>query len=162
MAFTAKQWEEARVDYEINELSLNQVSKNHGMSFGAVQKRAKKENWIQGKSDKVITESVEAMITLDKQKVIKSDSFTPREVIEIDKVIEERFRFESRLHGLTNKIFDRVEDMVEMSSMPNDLLILQNTLLKGRETVLGKDPQVVNNNTNAQQTIEGYGVKVIE
>ena len=33
---------------------------------------------------------------------------------------------------------------------------------RNKETVLGKDPQVVNNNTNAQQTIEGYGVKVIE
>ena len=153
MAFSEKQWEEARIDYEINNKSLNQVSKEHGISFGAVQKRSKKENWVQGKSDTVITESVKAITTLEQQKVIKSDNFTPREAVEIDRVIEERVRIEHRLQSITHKIFDKVETMVEMVEMPNDLKTLQDTLKSGRETVLGKDPSVVNNNTNAQQNI---------
>jgi len=161
MAFTPRQWEEARIDYEINGKSLNQVSKDHGISFAAIHKRSKKENWVQGKSDKVITESVKAITTLEHQKVIKSDNFTPREAVEIDRVIEEKVRFELRLQGLTNKIFDKVETMVEMVDMPNDLLALQNTLLKGRETVLGKEPSTTINNTNAQQNNEEKKIRVV-
>lgn len=48
MALTADQWNEIAVLYKVGDLSIRDIAAQFGITHGAIQQRAKRENWERG------------------------------------------------------------------------------------------------------------------
>jgi len=65
MARSVAFWEKVKIDYEINGISYDKLSKKHSVAKSAIQARAKKESWEKEKTGQLIEDKV----LFEKQKI---------------------------------------------------------------------------------------------
>lgn len=58
---SAEKWEMARAEYEVRGISLGEIARRYAVDIAAVSRRAKKEGWIQGKSQGLVERKVAAV-----------------------------------------------------------------------------------------------------
>lgn len=83
MALTATEWNEIAVLYKIGEVSIRDIATQFGITHGAIQQRAKRENWERGSLKSVVNQ-------LAKQTSQISQLVTPEQVPIIGKIIRDK------------------------------------------------------------------------
>ena len=139
---TLADWQKAKALFEAGK-SLSDINKETGLDRATVSKRAKKDGWEKGIYQQLIVDGARV-----KAEISTLDS-TVLNVVE--KEIEERTK---HLHFFTHAAVKNVQEAMKMPCEDqNDHKLRADTILKGKEAVLGKEANTVINNTNAQQTV---------
>lgn len=139
---TLADWQKAKALFEAGK-SLSDINKDTGIDRATVSKRAKKDGWEKGIYQQLIVDGARV-----KAEISTLDS-TVLNIVE--KEIEERTK---HLQFFTHAAVKNVQEAMNMSCEDqSDYKLRADTILKGKEAVLGKEASTVINNTNAQQTI---------
>ena len=120
---TVEQWEQARAEYEIRGISLQEVGDRFGVDRAAVSRKAKKEGWIQGKNHGVVEKKVAAIKALaDANAECHALPVTFQTTIDV--VVRERLQAEGMIARLDFAIAQRGIEMARMAGRPEELEIL--------------------------------------
>jgi hypothetical protein len=147
---TPKQWELAKQDYEIHGLSYSELVEKYGMSKGSISKRAKDENWQQGKNEHLIQKKVS---------VIKELQETEQQIERLEPVVQKSIEHEVSIRLAREKLFTdsalrnqkKANEMLEMAAELSEINQHSQITARNKETVLGKQPDTaiqVNNNVS--------------
>ena len=141
---TPKQWELAKQDYEIHGLSYSELVEKHGMSKGSISKRAKDENWQQGKNEHLIQKKVS---------VIKELQETEQQIEQLEPVVQKSIEQEVALRLARENFFidsammnqkysnEEIKKSKELGELSiGELKAHSDITAKNKETVLGKQP----------------------
>ena len=152
---TPEQWELAKQDYEVHGLSYSELVEKYGMSKGSISKRAKDENWQQGKNEHLIQKKVS---------VIKELQETEQQIERLEPIVQKSIAHEVSIRlarenfftdsAMMNQKYSNEE--VEKNKKSGELSIGElkahsEITAKNKETVLGKQPSTaiqVNNNVS--------------
>lgn len=146
MAYTENQWEKAKGYYEAG-MSLSQIKDKTNIARNTISQRAKKEQWEHGKN----ADYIEAKIKVETKKgtILEQSGAIALNIaddIAIDKAKSLLLFQNSALKNQqkANEILEYTEDIKDLEAHAR----LTKT---NKETVLGKDPDMIINNTNALQ-----------
>lgn len=140
---TQADWEKAKALFEAGK-SLSEINSETGIDRATVSKRARKDSWEKGIYQQLITDSARVKAE------ISTLSSTVLSVVE--KEIEERTK---HIQFFTNAAVKNVYEAMGVQCCDQaDFKARADTILKGKETVLGKEAATVINNTNAQQNVQ--------
>lgn len=112
MILTGKDWDEIAVLYKLGEMSIREIAKTYKITHGAIQQRAKRENWERGSLKSVVNE-------LAKQTSHISHMVTPNEAQIVNRIIKDK----AELSNITTEI-------------ASDAILLQQSIVKGALTKL--------------------------
>ncbi len=139
---TLADWQKAKALFEAGK-SLSDINKDTGIDRATVSKRAKNDGWKKGLYQQLIVDGARV-----KAEISTLDSTV---LTIVEKEIEERTK---HLQFFTHAAVKNVQEAMSMSCEDqSDYKLRADTILKGKEAVLGKEASTVINNTNAQQTI---------
>ena len=139
---TSADWEKAKALFESGK-SLSEINAETGIDRATVSKRAKKDGWEKGIYQQLIVDSARVKAEIS--------TLPPTALSVVEKEIEERTK---HIQFFTNAAVRNVSEAMENKCCDqSDFKARADTILKGKETVLGKETGLVINNTNAQQTI---------
>ena len=161
MAKSKPDWIKAKAMYEAGK-SLRQIEAETGIDNSNISKRAKKEFWERtAEIPKLIADavSVQERITaldLPQQAVVTADIKNAVEEM------EKKRKYQEFLENATHKNLTHMMSKVIPHKDKNGIVIdpeasvsehvqAQNALNRGAELLIGKNPELVINNTNAQQ-----------
>jgi hypothetical protein len=146
---TEQQWAKAKALYG-NSTSLREIEKVVNIPYKTIEYRAKKEGWsntavAQAIQDKVRVESTILHMDIAQQDLIRTESDKQLRMLEF---------FNNSSVNHCQIMMDQVEKKYKAKQeIPFiDHKTIQSTLREGKETVFGKMPETVINNSNAQQT----------
>ena len=146
MAYTESQWEKAKAYYEAG-MSLSQIKDKTNIARNTISQRAKKEQWEHGKN----ADYIEAKIKVETKKgtILEQSGAVALNIaddIAVDKAKSLLLFQNSALRNQqkANEILDITDDI-------KDLEAHARITKTNKETVLGKDPDMIINNTNALQ-----------
>ena len=133
-------WEKAKALFEAGK-SLSEINAETGIDRATVSKRAKKDGWEKG---------IYQQLILDGSRVKAEISTLSSTVLNVvEKEIEERTK---HIQFFTNAAIKNVQESMSLRCVDqSEFKARADTILKGKETVLGKESAMVINNTNAQQ-----------
>ncbi len=137
---TPADWEKAKALFEAGK-SLSEINAETGIDRATVSKRAKKDGWEKG---------IYQQLILDGSRVKAEISTLSSTVLNVvEKEIEERTK---HIQFFTNAAIKNVQESMSLQCVDqSEFKARADTILKGKETVLGKETGNVINNTNAQQ-----------
>ena len=161
MAYSEKDWEIVKAFYEQG-LSLAEIVdrkevKKTGIKVRAsISRKAKQEGWIKGKTQHLATEELKANQALDAINAKKKQVLNATELEVHNTLIDERLKDEKLFrtgHKLvaTLAIKKLQADKTNVSYL--ELGQAGKALATAHDKVLGKEPEVVINNANTQQTM---------
>lgn len=137
---TPADWEKAKALFEAGK-SLSEINAETGIDRATVSKRAKKDGWEKG---------IYQQLILDGSRVKAEISTLSSTVLNVvEKEIEERTK---HIQFFTNAAIKNVQESMSLQCVDqSEFKARAETILKGKETVFGKESAMVINNTNAQQ-----------
>jgi hypothetical protein len=142
-------WAKAKALREAGK-SFREIAKLLNIPFVTISDRAKKEGWEAGKNVQLIKDTVRV------ESEIRTLEPVQKEVVrdEVDKQIKMLEFFNNSSVNHCKIMMDQVEKKYKAKQeIPFiDHKTIQSTLREGKETVFGKMPETVINNSNAQQT----------
>ena len=132
--------EKAKALFEAGK-SLSEINAETGIDRATVSKRAKKDGWEKG---------IYQQLILDGSRVKAEISTLSSTVLNVvEKEIEERTK---HIQFFTNAAIKNVQESMSLQCVDqSEFKARADTILKGKETVFGKESAMVINNTNAQQ-----------
>lgn len=146
---TQEQWDKAKALFEAGK-SLRDIEGQTGINYRTVARRAADDGWIKGRLSQLIDDSVRI-----KSEIVTFNDVT-REVV--TKEVDERTK---HIQFFNNATLKNLSVMMKKINDDTDIVehrVAQEAISKGRDTVIGKQPDTVVNNTNAQQTLIGFRV----
>ena len=155
MAYSPQGWEIVRAFYE-QDLSLADIVarpevKATGISDrGSICKKAKAQGWEKGKNATLATAEIEikqAVVKIEEKKA----TLNATELRVHNSIVDETLRHIKFFNNAALKNVKASVDKITDETTQVEHKLIAETILKGRETVLGKTPDTVINNTNAQQ-----------
>ena len=135
-------WAKAKALFEIGQ-SLSKIFLATGIDRAAISRRAKKDGWIKGEMQQLIVDAARVKVELS--------TLEPLLLSAVVKEIDERTKHIQILNNMTLKNLAIMNKKVNEDFEMNEHKLFQETVNKASEQLLGKDPQTVINNTNAQQ-----------
>ena len=162
MAYSKELWEKARGYYEAG-LSLAKIKDKTGIDRSAISKKAKSQQWQQGKN----ADYIEAKEII----AIKKSTENQQSLICADEVADERTKhimlFNNatlRNQSLINKVQDQIEeDIKDQPTMAagyiNHINTASQVTARNRESILGKNPETqvnIQNNTQVTLTLDDF------
>jgi hypothetical protein len=140
---TSDLWDKARSLFEADK-SFREIAKRcPPLDSSNIAKKAKKEGWQRG---------VLPQLIIDKARIdAEFTTLLPRQQAVVVKEVDERNRY---LQYFNNSTMRNISIMMKKVNIDTDISehrVIQSTLKEGKETVLGKTPDTVINNSNAQQ-----------
>lgn len=120
-------WERIEYDYRAGLLSIREIASQHGITHGAINKRAKKEGWerdlkakIKAKADSLVSKQ------LVSTEVSTKRADTEREIIASNAEVIASVRMAhrgdiSRSRRLTNKLLDELEALTDNRELYDEL-----------------------------------------
>lgn len=157
MAYSADQWTEARLLFESG-VSLGKIIARENIkikSKGAISKRATAEGWkVNGRKAFISQEVLTKQALSDIAE--KKETLSPLERSVHDSLVAEKLKnkifFDNAHIQIAEVTVAKVKAEGEAASF-QDLNAAANTITKAREGVLGKAPDTLINNMNAQQNV---------
>jgi hypothetical protein len=149
---TEKDWILAKDLFEVGK-SLSEINDATGIDRATLSKRSKKDGWEKAKNQQLVIDSARVKAEFS------TLSSTAQQVVE--KEIDERTRHLQFFTNATIKNCSIMMKKVDSDADFADHKLVQDTLSKGKETVLGKEPSQVINNLNAQQNNEQKTITLI-
>lgn len=147
---TNEQWQSVRADYEISGLSYSELAKKHNTSKPAISRRAKKEDWTQGKVEHLVQKKVNAIREI-KEVEQQAERLVPLDRLAIDNEVDKRLAQQQYF------IDSAMSNQEKANGLINDLPVVElddlnkhsQITARNKDTVLGKQPDTavqVNNN----------------
>lgn len=141
-------WADARAYYEADK-SLRDIEKLTGINNSNLSKKAKAENWQRGILPQLITDTTRV-----------KEEFTallPHQQKIVTAEVTERLRDLIFYNKTQNRFAQIAKEIIENKHAEKELSVMElagasRVVKDSREGVIGKAPETVINNTNAQQT----------
>jgi hypothetical protein len=121
MAYSDDDWDKIRADFECSDLSYSDLADKHGVTKGAISKKAAKDGWVRGKRKQIVSKKVEAIQVIDSIEK-ETETLTTYDQIAINQEVDRRLRLASLITSGIEK----------SQKLANDLLDVAETL--GTET----------------------------
>lgn len=104
-------WEKIELDYRAGIKTLREIASEHGLSDGAVRKRAKRDDWVRDLTAK-INKKAEDLVR--KNEVRKETAYSEREIIEANALNSANIQVTqrkdlTRFHAIANNLFEEME-----------------------------------------------------
>ena len=141
---TDKIKEKIIADYKAG-VSQNQLAKNYKLSPATINKLCKN----------ILQENVEIVNTLVNTAIATNRALegkTEIEVNSIERIVDEKTRHLLYFQNAALRNQKKADEMLEMSDRIADVEAHSRITARNKETIFGKEPQTIINNTNAQQT----------
>ena len=152
LAIKPEIWAKARALFEVGK-SLSAINLETGIDRAAISRKAKKDCWIKGEQQQLIVDAARVKAKLS--------TLEPVLLSVVDAEITERTKHIQILNNMTLKNLSVMNKKVDADFEMNEHKLFQETINKASEQLLGKDPQTVINNTNAQQNKPIFMTRVI-
>ena len=91
-----EQWDHVRVNFEVRGKTMLSLSKEFGIDISAISRRAKKEKWIQGKSQTLVEKKINTVKQLAEIEA-ESQTLTALEKFTVEMLVQERLQAEGVL-----------------------------------------------------------------
>nr|DAV06648.1 MAG TPA: InsA C-terminal domain [Caudoviricetes sp.] len=145
---TAEQWARAKEYFESG-VSLSEIENRTNITKGAISKKSVAEKWVKGGAKKqLIAQAVEV-------RTAKETILNTAVSIEVhNELVDEATRHLTYFKNAALRNQKKADEMLEMSDTISDIEAHSRITARNKETVLGKEPQTVINNTNAQQNVK--------
>lgn len=127
---TPDQWEQARAEYEVRGVSLQQVADMFGVDRAAVSRRAKKNGWVQGKSHGVVEKKVSAIRALSEANT-ESHALPVTFQHTVETVVRERLQAEGLLAQLDVALASKAVAILQAVDKPEQW----ETMTRGRRNL---------------------------
>lgn len=144
MAYSVEKWERTRAYFESGQYTLSQISEKVGISKSKISERAKKEQWERGKNADYIEAKKTIAATKGNEKGMT--------VAILDEIADEKTKHLIYFQNAALRNQKKADEMLEMSDKIADVEAHSRITARNKETIFGKEPQTIINNTNAQQT----------
>lgn len=144
MAYSVEKWERTRAYFESGQYTLSQISEKVGISKSKISERAKKEQWERGKNADYIEAKKTIAATKGNEKGMT--------VAILDEIADEKTKHLLYFQNAALRNQKIADEMLEMSDKIADVEAHSRITARNKETIFGKEPQTIINNTNAQQT----------
>ena len=144
MAYSVEKWERTRAYFESGQYTLSQISEKVGISKSKISERAKKEQWERGKNADYIEAKKTIAATKGNEKRMT--------VAILDEIADEKTKHLLYFQNAALRNQKIADEMLEMSDKIADVEAHSRITARNKETIFGKEPQTIINNTNAQQT----------
>ena len=147
---TDEQWACMRADYEVHQLTFTQLESKYGVNKSNISRRAKKENWNQDETQRLISASVcnekeKILLTQQTQQLMQQT----QQAFAME--VYDKLRFEVQNNEDMAAVRDRVMEMLPLIDSPQQAKQIMETLRIQRESILGKQPDTavqINNNVS--------------
>lgn len=153
MAYSNEQWDIVRAFFEEG-LSLSEIVDRDEVIIkdkSSISRRSNKEGWIKGKNATLTAIEIETKQSLEKIKNEKS-TFNATALEIHNTIVDERSKHIQFFTEAAVKNVKAAVDKIDLGTSQAEHRMLADTILKGRETVLGKAPdtaiQINNNQSN--------------
>jgi predicted DNA-binding protein YlxM (UPF0122 family) len=149
--FSATDWERAKEYFEAG-LSLSKISDKLGIDKGAISRKAKSDSWVKNNDQK-------QQLILDGTKVQVAKSSLNKQALSVhDELVNEHARDLIFYNKTQNRFAQIAKEIIENKHAEKELSVMElagasRVVKDSREGVIGKAPETVINNTNAQQNI---------
>jgi hypothetical protein len=160
MAHSDDQWLTIKAYFERG-LTLAEIVRRDDVlvkSRGSISKRAKSEGWVAGKKKQLVTQEVQLKQQLSVVQAQKETLPAIERNIH-DELVTEQLKFTAFFRGanmmLANTVATKVREQGKSATF-SDLNAAASALGRTQESVLGKTPDVVINNTNAVQVVTAH------
>lgn len=114
-----RDWERIEAQYRANTLSLREIASEHGITEGAIRKKAKTEGWERDLSAKVKAKA-DALVRKEqvRSEVRKEATESEKQVVEIEAQVQARIRLSHRKdiernRNLLRKLVDELEQQTD-------------------------------------------------
>lgn len=147
MAYTENQWEKAKGYYEAG-MSLSQIKDKTNIARNTISQRAKKEQWEHGKN----ADYIEAKIKVETKKgtILEQSGSVALNIADDIAVDKAKALLLFQNSALRNQ--QKANEILDITDDIKDLEAHARLTKTNKETVLGKDPDMIINNTNALQS----------
>lgn len=154
MAFRKSDWDVVRAFFEqglsLSEIVAREEVRQTGITDrGSISRKSKQEGWIKGKNATLATEEIQV-----KQKVAeiaeKKTTFSATEIAVHNTIVDERTKLETFFRGANMLVAKTVATKVQRDGANagyGELNAAAAAIAKTQESVLGKTPDTVINNT---------------
>lgn len=111
-------WERIEIDYRAGVKSLREIAGEHGISEGAIRKRAKRDGWTRDLADKIQQRAEDLVRTQAVRTEVRSEQrATERQVIEANAEAVANVKMAhrsdiSRARSIVNGLLDELQEMV--------------------------------------------------
>lgn len=111
---TARDWEKIESDYRAGLLSVREIASQHGITHGAINKRAKRDGWERDLSAKINAKAERLVSRREVSKLVSTEkAFSERILVEANAEVIANVRMEHRgdirkARGITNALFDEL------------------------------------------------------
>jgi hypothetical protein len=160
VAYSDDQWLTIRAYFERG-LTLAEIVQRDDVlvkSRGSISKRAQSEGWVSGKKKQSVTQEVQLKQQLSVV-MAQKETLPAIERNIHDELVSEQLKFTAFFRGanmlVANTVASKVKEQGKGASF-SDLNSAASALGKTQESVLGKMPEVVINNTNAVQVVVAH------
>ena len=144
LKLTDKTKEQIIADYKAG-ISQNQLAKNYKLSPATINKLCKN----------IPQENIEIVNTLVNTAIATNRALEGKSQIEvnsIERIVDEKTRHLLYFQNAALRNQKIADEMLEMSDKIADVEAHSRITARNKETIFGKEPQTIINNTNAQQT----------
>ena len=141
--------EALKADHISGEFTQQDLADKYGISKGMVNRYVKPS-----KSKHIIDEEVRIRGELYNIELEKSKHLSKQEIIEVNKIVNERVRISNKVFSIQERALDKADTMIDQVDTPNDLRTIVELVDKASITLKVSDrhaPKQDINLTNAQQ-----------
>jgi hypothetical protein len=107
-------WERVEAEYRAGVRSLREIAGQHGVTEGAIRKRAKRDGWERDLTEKVRAKA-DALVRKELVRTeVRKETATEREIVEVEAEVQKRIRLEhradiTRMRSLAKRILAECE-----------------------------------------------------
>jgi hypothetical protein len=93
----APDWDRIEIDYRAGIKTLREIADEHGITHGAINKRAKRDGWVRDLAEKIRAKAKEKVSKSEVSKEVSSERLaTEREIIEVESEVQARIEIAHR------------------------------------------------------------------
>ena len=120
-------WKKIKTEYITGDVSYRKLAEMYGVTFSALEKRARKEKWYQQKKefcDKTVTEAVEAISNERVENAVKLSNVTEKLLDRISNEIDNAVLSAQNIKQLTGSLKDIRDILIDNSTNTGEIKIV--------------------------------------
>jgi hypothetical protein len=155
MAYDTEEWERIKTYYEAGMALKDIVNRKDVMitNKSTIVSRAKREDWIFGKNERLLNDAAEANTLIHKVNTLRKEQ-SPVAFQAWDSLLREKI---NAINYLESAALENTKQAMEMAcDNQHEFKARADTINKAKETLIGRSPETavqVNNNNNQPQKI---------
>ncbi|MBR3665208.1 MAG: hypothetical protein IKN64_11270 [Desulfovibrio sp.] len=114
---TKEQWEQIRADYEVHGLGNRELSRKYGLSTSTLSERAKKEQWVQGKTEQLVSRKIAAVKEM-REIELETEQFGRVERRAFEKEVKDRLDLEGIRTSYYAELYAKGRELLKKVETP--------------------------------------------